>query len=289
MTYGYTKLFRQILDSTVWQEAMETKVVWITMLADIDRFGRVLMSIPGLAKRAGVTLTGCEKALGCFLAPDPYSRTKEYEGRRIEEIDGGWRLLNHGKYRALRDEEAERERHARNQAAYRDRQNDEKDNQESDRESDRVTGHVTESDPIASTKASALLKTKRKATKTAGADAPSSRSRKRVSYPDDFAAWFLTYRKGTGRGTTKAEALDEYLKLTDEDREALEQRTSDWLSRRSAAKAVGVFVPEAPDPVRFLRYRRWEDEFDTPSETAPPRSDPVRDSYAALVAAKDEP
>jgi hypothetical protein len=27
-------------------------------------------------------------------------------GRRIEEIDGGWRLLNHAKYRAIRDEEA---------------------------------------------------------------------------------------------------------------------------------------------------------------------------------------
>jgi hypothetical protein len=126
-------------------------------------------------------------------------------------------------------------------------------------------------------------------TETGGADAPSSHSRKRVSYPDDFAAWFLTYRKGTGRGTTKAEALTEYLKLAGEDRGALEQCTLDWLSRRNAAKAAGAFVPEAPDPVRFLRHRRWEDEFDTPSETATSRPDPIRDSYKAQFAAKDAP
>jgi hypothetical protein len=31
------------------------------------------------------------------------------QGRRIEAIDGGWRLLNHAKYRELRDEEAIKE------------------------------------------------------------------------------------------------------------------------------------------------------------------------------------
>jgi hypothetical protein len=40
------------------------------------------------------------------MSPDPDSRTPEHEGRRIEVIDGGWRLLNHEKYRAIRDEES---------------------------------------------------------------------------------------------------------------------------------------------------------------------------------------
>jgi hypothetical protein len=38
--------------------------------------------------------------LEVLRAPDPYSRTKEYEGRRIEDVDGGWIVLNHAKWRA---------------------------------------------------------------------------------------------------------------------------------------------------------------------------------------------
>jgi hypothetical protein len=79
------------------------------MLVMADSRGRVLGSIPGLAHRACVTLENTQLALERFLAPDPFSRTKEHEGRRIEEIDGGWRLLNYLKYREMRDEEDRRE------------------------------------------------------------------------------------------------------------------------------------------------------------------------------------
>ncbi len=96
---GYTKLFGSILDSTVWELAAPIKVVWITMLAMADQDGVVEASVPGLAKRAGVERAYCEQALAMFLAPDPDSRTKDHEGRRIEVVDGGWRLLNHAAYR----------------------------------------------------------------------------------------------------------------------------------------------------------------------------------------------
>ena len=79
------------------------------MLAMADRKGRIWASIPGLAGRARVSVQACREALDCFLSPDKDSRTKEHEGRRIEEIDGGWRLLNHAKYRELRDQESRKE------------------------------------------------------------------------------------------------------------------------------------------------------------------------------------
>jgi len=79
------------------------------MLAMADQHGRVWGSIPGLANRARVSIEKCEEALAALHSPDKYSRTKEHEGRRIEEIDGGWRLLNHGKYRSIRDEESIKE------------------------------------------------------------------------------------------------------------------------------------------------------------------------------------
>lgn len=108
MIVGFSKLFADIIHSTVWREPMHVKVVWITMLAMADRHGQVFASIPGLADSAKVTLDECIEALEVFSSPDKYSRTKDYEGRRIVEIDGGWLLLNYEKFRERRDDEEQR-------------------------------------------------------------------------------------------------------------------------------------------------------------------------------------
>jgi hypothetical protein len=79
------------------------------MLAMADARGRVWASVPGLANRARVPVEDADAAIQCFLSPDKYSRTSDNDGRRIEPIDGGWRLLNHEKYRAIRDEESIKE------------------------------------------------------------------------------------------------------------------------------------------------------------------------------------
>lgn len=99
MGHTFVKLFSSITDSTVWGEPDSTRLVWITMLAMTDQHGHINASVPGLAHRARVPIGDCEAALRTFLSPDPYSRTAEYDGRRIEVIDGGWRLLNYQKYR----------------------------------------------------------------------------------------------------------------------------------------------------------------------------------------------
>lgn len=106
MSMTFTKLFSSITESTIWVEDDRTRLVWITMLAMCDRKGRVWASIPGLANRARVPVEDAERAVEKFLLPDKYSRTPDFEGKRIEIIDGGWRLLNHEKYRSIRDEEA---------------------------------------------------------------------------------------------------------------------------------------------------------------------------------------
>ena len=109
MSMTFTKLFSSITESTIWTEDHPTRLTWITMLAMADRKGRVWASLPGLANRARVTLSEVETAITKFLSPDKYSRTEEFDGRRIEPIDGGWRLLNHEKYRSIRDEEVIKE------------------------------------------------------------------------------------------------------------------------------------------------------------------------------------
>lgn len=83
--------------------------MWITILAIKDKNGFVYASVPGLADFARVTVDECRQALKILLSPDPDSRTKEFEGRRIEEVDGGWMVLNHFKYRNMMELDERRE------------------------------------------------------------------------------------------------------------------------------------------------------------------------------------
>lgn len=109
MSDTYTKLFRSIAASTIVSEPLATRWLWVTMLSQADKAGRVYASVPGLARMANISLEECEAGLACFLAPDRYSRTSDNEGRRIEAFDGGWLLLNHAKYDAMRSEAERRD------------------------------------------------------------------------------------------------------------------------------------------------------------------------------------
>jgi hypothetical protein len=120
---GYTKLFSSILDSTIWRESNATRILWITMLAKANRDGLVEAALSCLADLARISVPKCQEALSKLMAPDPYSRTKANEGRRIAECDGGWLILNHAKYRELMNAEerriykTEKQRHYRTRAS----------------------------------------------------------------------------------------------------------------------------------------------------------------------------
>lgn len=107
---SFTKLFASITDSSIWSAPDHIVKVWITMLAMADECGLVDATIPGLAARARHTIEVIEEALGYLKAPDPYSRTKDFGGRRIADVPGGgWLLLNHEKYRQTVMKEAGRQ------------------------------------------------------------------------------------------------------------------------------------------------------------------------------------
>ncbi len=116
---GFTKLFSSLVHSTVWREDMHVKVVWITMLALADRNGEVQVSLPGLADASRVTIEQCQEAIARLSSPDQFSRTKANEGRRIEEIDGGWAVLNYLKYREQRSADERRLQNRDNVARHR--------------------------------------------------------------------------------------------------------------------------------------------------------------------------
>src|SRR3990167_2613671 len=98
----YTKLFASILDSSIWLEALATRIVWLTLLAakDSDGFAR-FASIENLARRAIVSVAEAEAAIAKLESPDPRSSNPEHEGRRVERVPGGWLILNAALYDAM--------------------------------------------------------------------------------------------------------------------------------------------------------------------------------------------
>lgn len=116
---GYTKLFSSIVASTIWRADDKTRIVWITMLAMKNERHIVEASLPGLADMARVTIAEAEAAIKKFMASDKWSRNKAHEGRRIEECDGGWRILNGEYYRQLMSADDRREYQRLYQRKYR--------------------------------------------------------------------------------------------------------------------------------------------------------------------------
>lgn len=115
----WTPLWSSIVDSSVWGESKEVKILWITMLAKKDRNGFVEASVPGLARAAVLTLPECEKALKVLESPDPHSRSKAHHGKRVERVEGGWKVLNHLPYRDEMSAQYRREYQRQKQAEYR--------------------------------------------------------------------------------------------------------------------------------------------------------------------------
>ena len=105
---GFTKLWGEITSSSIWNEDDKTRIVWITMLAMMDPDFVVRASIGGLAHQARVSREDCEMALEKLRSADPDSRSKEYDGARIQDVPGGFYLINGQKFREARSDDDRR-------------------------------------------------------------------------------------------------------------------------------------------------------------------------------------
>lgn len=221
MSETYTKLFNTIVTSTIWQEDKDTKILWITMLAIADFEGKVEGSIPGLANLAGLSIGETKTAIDKLMAPDPYSRTKDNEGRRIAEIDGGWIILNYAKYRNKGGSRAEYYRNWRATVAQHKRNNAQQ----------RATHTETDTD-------TETIKEKR--------IVEFDRSRK--LYP------------GTKRGNlTEYENFQKKISDWKEVLPLLTPAIQNQIAYRAQLKAAGRFVPEWKNFKTWINNRCWED------------------------------
>lgn len=98
----YNKLFTKILDSSIWLAPDPHRLVWITLIAAMDQNGYASFACAeNLASRARVSIDDTKAAIEAFEGPDPYAPEQEYQGRRIERMDGGWLILNAEKYKNI--------------------------------------------------------------------------------------------------------------------------------------------------------------------------------------------
>lgn len=95
----FVKLFDTIITSSIWQEDDQTRILWITLLALKNKDGKVFADPRWLAKVANIPFNKCQQCLQKLQSPDKLSRTPDNDGRRIEEIQGGWFILNSKLYR----------------------------------------------------------------------------------------------------------------------------------------------------------------------------------------------
>lgn len=241
---GYTKLFSSILASTIWNEESATRIVWITMLAMKDRDGVVEGSVPGLAVLARVTMQECERAIATLSAPDPSSRTKVEDGRRIRPCPEGWQVINHDLYQHRGSIEDHREKTRLRVQRFRERE-----------AASSVTVGNDAKRPVTVAVTSGLL-----SRSTDSEEIARSASPRRPKDDPDFELFWNTYDRKVG----KLAALAQWKKIAP---------NSELVATIVEAAKAQVRVEPRKEyrkhPERWLRGRHWEDEVVTPSNGKP--------------------
>lgn len=119
----YTPLFSKIVDSSIWCESDVVVKVFLTLLAKKERGGVVIASAFMIAQWAKKTEGEVIEALKVLSSPDTKRlEPQPFDGRRIEKVEGGWRILNAEYYQGLMMDANRRVKNAEAQARFRERQ-----------------------------------------------------------------------------------------------------------------------------------------------------------------------
>lgn len=93
------KLDCDIVNSSLWAERPEIRIVFLTMLALCDSEGLCRATAPGIARRANIGLKATRKAILRLESPDEDDRSGVAQGRRIQRVPGGYMITNYVLYR----------------------------------------------------------------------------------------------------------------------------------------------------------------------------------------------
>lgn len=100
----YGKIFESMYDGTLAAD-WKAMVTFQQMIVLANQDGIVDYTPASLSRRTGIPLDIIEHGIEKLEQPDPYSRTMDNEGRRIERLDEhrpwGWSIVNYEHYAAL--------------------------------------------------------------------------------------------------------------------------------------------------------------------------------------------
>ncbi len=92
------KLNRRLFESSIWEEDLPTRIVWVTLLALAQEPanrnmgpGHVIITPGNLMRKALVTREQLDSARTALTSPDPHSRTDPGKAR-LEILPNGYRI-----------------------------------------------------------------------------------------------------------------------------------------------------------------------------------------------------
>jgi len=87
----FTKIFQQLLDSTVNELKEHVRLMWFYLLLLAEPpDGIIDMTATAIARRTNMPVSEVEDAIAQLCTPDPMSRSQEEEGRRLVPIRDGY-------------------------------------------------------------------------------------------------------------------------------------------------------------------------------------------------------
>jgi hypothetical protein len=275
----YVKLFKDILNSTVWMMPDHILRVWLTLLLLCDAEGDVVgCSLPGLAKEAGVTLEEAIEAVEKLQQPDEYSQSKEFEGRRILQIgEGGtpaWHVINYVKYRTMRNQEARKAYMRDYMRKYRQAHkptplasvNSVSSGKPQEEEEAEGVGIVLPTSKTLTIRDGVPIGTQKDDSDESSVVIPKKRKRRKPIYDSRFEMWWSEFSKIHPRGGGSKEKAYQAWETTDHP--LVEEMIKIWTRQR---KPGGAFAGENPiglcDGQGYINQEQWKRQ--------PPQPDPA--------------
>lgn len=102
---SFIKAHCELVTSSVWEGPYHQRIAWMALMVTCKTNGISPITEASLYRVANITKEEADDAILAFTSPDPKSRTPDNEGRRIERVSGGFRLLNYFQYRDIRTPE----------------------------------------------------------------------------------------------------------------------------------------------------------------------------------------
>ena len=100
----FVKLFSRITESSLMEEPVNTRYVFMLLLAVADQDGIITATNKALARLLNIPISDLETSLQRLMQPDPDSKSTACEGRRIVRLEGsrGYQVVNYVNYRDLK-------------------------------------------------------------------------------------------------------------------------------------------------------------------------------------------